>query len=136
MDPKIPASTPLLAAVPADVRAQVLAKARQRTYESGETVVREGESALNLFIVASGHARVERVGRKSPLRLGPGDFFGELALIEQHERTATVVADGELTCYLIPAWEFRALLKDYPQMALPMLNAMIARLHAQEHHAH
>lgn len=112
----------------------MLANAKHRTYAPGDTVVREGDSALNLFLVADGHARVEREGAGQVGRLQPGDFFGELGLIEQHGRTATVVAEDELTCYLLPAWEFRALLKEHPAMAVPMLEALIARLHGREHH--
>ena len=134
MQPPDPARIPLLAVLGAKDRARVLQRAKHRTYEPGETVVREGDSALNLFIVAAGHARVEREGVGSVGRLQPGDFFGELGLIEQHGRTATVVAEEELTCYLLPAWEFRALLKEHPAMAVPMLEAVIARLHGREHH--
>ena len=117
-------------------RERVLAYAKHRTYAPGDVLVTEGESAAHLFVIASGHARVERSGSGALGRLGPGDFFGELALIEEHERTATVVAEDELTCWIIPAWEFRALLKEHPAMAVPMLNVMIARLHGREHHPH
>lgn len=129
-----PARIPLLAALSPRDRARVLEHAKQRTYAPGETVVREGDSALNLFIVADGHARVLRDDVGQVGRLQAGDFFGELGLIEQHGRTATVVAEDELTCILLPAWEFRSLLKEHPAMAVPMLEAVIARLHGREHH--
>ena len=129
-----PARIPLLAVLSAKDRARVLDHAKQRTYAPGETVVREGDSALNLFIIAGGRARVERDDVGAVGRLEPGDFFGELGLIEQHGRTATVVAEDELTCILLPAWEFRSLLKEHPAMAVPMLEAVIARLHGREHH--
>lgn len=132
--PPDPTRIPLLAVLSEKERARVLANAKHRTYAPGDTVVREGDSALNLFLVASGHARVEREGAGQVGRLQPGDFFGELGLIEQHGRTATVVAEDELTCYLLPAWEFRSLLKEHPAMAVPMLEALIARLHGREHH--
>jgi CRP-like cAMP-binding protein len=75
---------------------------------------------------------VANAGRVGTLQ--PGDFFGELALIEEHGRTATVIAETELTCLLISAWEFKASLEEHPEMAIPMLKAIIARLHRQEHH--
>jgi CRP/FNR family transcriptional regulator len=128
-----PARIPLLAVLSAKDRARVVKYAKHRTYEPEDIVVREGDPALNLFLVADGHARVEREGAGPVGRLGPGDFFGELGLIEQHGRTATVIAEDELTCYLLPAWEFRSLLKDHPEMAIPMLEALIARIHGREH---
>jgi CRP-like cAMP-binding protein len=134
MDPQAANSIPLLAVLSPKVRAEVLENARHRTFAPGDVVVREGESALHFYIVASGHARIERADQGLVARLGPGDFFGELALIEEHDRTATVSAEDELTCYLLPAWDFRALLKEHPEMALPMLEALIARIHRREHH--
>jgi CRP/FNR family transcriptional regulator, cyclic AMP receptor protein len=134
MSPPDPATIPLLAPLSAKDRATVLKYAKQRTYAPGEVVVQEGDPALHLYIVASGHARVERAGQGPVGRMQPGDFFGELALIEEHGRTATVVADDELTCYLVPMWEFRSLLDEHPRMAVPMLHAMIARLHGRERH--
>jgi CRP-like cAMP-binding protein len=134
MDPHGTESIALLAVLKPKVRDEVLGNARRRTYAPGDVLVREGDSALHLYIIAAGHARVERTEQGTVGRLGPGDFFGELALIEDHDRTATVIAEDELTCYLIPAWEFRALLQEHPEMAVPMLNALIARLHRREHH--
>jgi CRP-like cAMP-binding protein len=125
---------PLLAVLSDKDRKQVLRNAKRRTYRAGDTVVHEGDQSLNLYIVAAGHARVEREGRGQVGRMGPGDFFGELGLIEEHERTATVIADDDLTCLLLPAWEFRSLLKEHPEMAVPMLHALIARVHGVEHH--
>ena len=134
MDPHGTESIALLAVLKPKVRDEVLANARRRTFAAGDTLVREGDSALHLYIIGAGHARVERAEQGTVGRLGPGDFFGELALIEDHDRTATVVAEDELTCYLIPAWEFRALLQEHPEMALPMLQTLIARIHRREHH--
>jgi CRP-like cAMP-binding protein len=93
------------------------------------------DDALNLFLLASGRARVEQDGRVIGV-MGPGDFFGELGILQQHSRTATVVAETELSCVLIPAWEFRSLLAEHPEMAVPMVHALIARLHRVSPHQH
>jgi CRP/FNR family transcriptional regulator, cyclic AMP receptor protein len=130
------ASIPILAALSERDRAKVLGYARRRTFAPGEVVVREGDSSLNLFLVVSGHARVEVEGAPAPAHIGPGDFFGEIGLIQQHARTATIVADDELTCILLPAWEFRSLLVEHPEMAVPMVHALIARLHGMSPHHH
>jgi CRP-like cAMP-binding protein len=126
-------SIPLLAVLNKRAREQVLRTAREAHYTAGQTVVREGDPATVLYLIVSGHAAVEKAGSKVG-SMGPGEFFGELALIEDHGRTATVVAEDELECLLISAWEFRASLEEHPQMAIPMLNAIIARLHRSEHH--
>jgi CRP-like cAMP-binding protein len=126
---------PVLAVLKPKDRETVLWSARQRTYAPGDVVVTEGDSALNLFLIVSGEARVEQNGVEIG-RLGQGQFFGELGIIEQHPRTATVVAVDSLTCVLLPAWEFRSLLREHPEMAVPMLEALIARLHGLSPHQH
>ena len=134
MQPPDPSRIPILAALKPKDRDRIIRYEKHRTWEPGDVVVREGEQALNLFLVADGTARVEREGAGEVGRIGPGDFFGELGLIEEHARTATVIAQDRLTCYLLPAWEFRTLLREHPEMAVPMLEALIARLHRREHH--
>lgn len=135
MDSVTAAAIPILAGLSKQALGEVLRSARERTFAPGELVVRQGEPALHLYLIARGSARVERHGESWSGRLRAGDFFGELGIIEDHGRTATVIAEDELTCLMLPAWEFRALLKEHPGMALPMLHAVIARLHRREHHA-
>lgn len=126
---------PVLATLKPKDRETVLWSARQRTYAPGEVVIREGDSALNLFLIASGRARVEQGGVE--LRpLAQGEFFGELGILQEHPRTATVTAIDELTCILLPAWEFRSLLREHPEMAVPMLETVISRLHGLSPHHH
>jgi CRP-like cAMP-binding protein len=134
MDTDTAASIPLLAALKPRAREQVLRSAREQHYQPGDVVVSEGDPATRLYLIAKGRARVERGDVGKVGRLEAGDFFGELALIEEHGRTATVIAETEMTCLLIPAWEFKASLQEHPEMAIPMLDAIIARLHNREHH--
>jgi CRP-like cAMP-binding protein len=133
MDPQTVASIPLLAVLKPRALEQVLRTAREQRFRPGDVVVSQGDPATRLFLIAAGTARVEQGGEVIG-RMEAGEFFGELALLEQHGRTATVIADSDLTCVIIPAWEFRASLSEYPEMAIPMLEAVIRRLHAHEGH--
>ncbi|MCV0404376.1 MAG: cyclic nucleotide-binding domain-containing protein [Chloroflexi bacterium] len=127
------ASVPLLAGLNNRIRKRLADTGKRRTYAAGDDIVRQGSSGTALYIVLSGNARVERDGE----RLGSvkaGDFFGELALIEEHPRSASVIADSETECLLFPAWEFTALLDEHPEIAVPIMRALITRLHKREHH--
>jgi CRP-like cAMP-binding protein len=134
MDPKRAANIPLLAVLDRRGLDNVLRTAREQTYAPGNVVVAQGDPATRLFIIVSGTAAVEQEDQGRVGTLGEGEFFGELALIEAHGRTATVRADSELTCLVIPAWEFKASLEEHPKMAIPMLETIISRLHRREHH--
>ncbi|MEP7082165.1 MAG: cyclic nucleotide-binding domain-containing protein [Chloroflexota bacterium] len=127
------ASVPLLAGLDDRVRRRLAQIGKRRTYAAGETIVEEGEKGVALYVILSGRVRVERSGEALG-ELGPGDFFGELALIEDEPRSATVIAVDETECILFVAWEFRALIKEQPQVAVPIMLALIERLHRRERH--
>ncbi len=127
------ATVPLLADLDDRVRRRLAEVGKRRTYGADEVIVKEGSTGTALYIILSGRARVERESQTLG-ELAPGDFFGELALIEEHPRSATVVAAAETDCLLFPAWEFTALLKEHPEVAVPIMRALIARLHRREHH--
>jgi CRP-like cAMP-binding protein len=114
----------------------VLGNATTRTYAPGATLVAEGEPSVNLYFILEGHARVATAAQGQRGLLGPGDFFGELGIIERHPRTATITAEDELTVVMVSAWEFRDVLEAHPQMAVPMLYAMVSRLHGVVPHEH
>lgn len=113
-------------------------RCHKRTYSRNETILDKGSQSREVFFVLKGSVSVitfSPAGREVTLAaVKAGDFFGELALIEEHGRTATVIAETDLTCLLISAWEFKASLEEHPEMAIPMLKAIIGRLHRQERH--
>lgn len=127
------ASVPLLADLNDRVRRRLAEVGKRRTYAAGDPIVKEGSTGTALYIILSGRARVEREGAALG-ELSSGDFFGELALIEEEPRSATVVAVDDTDCLLFPAWEFTALLKEHPEIAVPIMRALIGRLHRREHH--
>ncbi len=131
------ASVPLLAGLDKRTLERVAEQGKRRTYAQGEAIISQDAPASALYIILRGHVAVERGQGDAPSlvgEMGPGDFFGELALIEEHARSATVRATEETECILFVAWEFTALLKEHPAIAVPIMNALIARIHRREHH--
>jgi CRP/FNR family cyclic AMP-dependent transcriptional regulator len=131
------ADVPLLASLDRKTLERLAEQGKRRSYAPGETIVREGEPASALYVILSGRVRVERRGMGGSqvvAELLPGDFFGELALIEEEPRTATVTAIDQTECILFVAWEFTALLKSNAGMAYALLRALIERIHRREHH--
>ena len=103
----------------------------ERTFEPGETVAEEGQGGVGFFVIREGNAKVE-VGGQQVRTLGPGDHFGEIALITEGPRTATVKADSELKCYGLTPWEFRPLVQTNANIAWKILQAL-ARQVDQRH---
>lgn len=103
------------------------------SFAPGDAVVREGDPATRLYLIVKGTVRVEQAAVGEVATLGEGNFFGELALLERHGRSATVTAVDDVECIAVSAWEFRSTLKEHPEIALPMLEELIARLHRTEH---
>jgi CRP/FNR family transcriptional regulator, cyclic AMP receptor protein len=104
---------------------------KERTFPEGESIAQEGEEGYRFFIIESGQARVLVHGDERA-RLGPGDYFGDVAMIDRGERTATVEAASEMKCYSLTFWDFRPLVEGDPRIAWPLLQAMAKRLRAAE----
>lgn len=100
---------------------------KERIYESGSDIVKQGEPGVGFFLIAEGRVDVARDGKR--LRsMGPGEFFGEMALMEERIRTATVTAKERTRCLQLVRWDFRALLKENPDLAVQMLEVVVQRL--------
>jgi CRP/FNR family transcriptional regulator, cyclic AMP receptor protein len=106
--------------------------AEQVRFGSGRTVVQYGSRGNTFFVITEGKARV-MVGYSNRVmaRLGPGDFFGELALLDGGPRTASVIAETPLVTIRIARTEFRKMLTSHPDVALKMLEELSSRLRAE-----
>jgi len=104
---------------------------KERTFEPGESVVAEGEHVSRFFVIESGEAVVKVHGDERG-RLGPGDYFGDVAMIDQGDRTASIEAVSDLECYGLTFWDFRPLIESDARIAWPLLQAMAKRLRAAE----
>src|SRR6476646_4762551 len=102
------------------------ARCRERTVGPGTNVTTEGEmSGVGFFVVGSGEASVN-VGGKDVATLGPGDHFGEIALVREAVRTATVTATTELRLLEIPFWDFRDFAHANPDVTWKLLQHVVA----------
>ena len=110
---------------------QIARLLKERRFAKGETVIREGTGGAAFFIIESGEAAVSSKG--AALRtLGPGDHFGEVALIDGGPRSATVTATTDLVCYGLTFWEFRPLVERNGTIAWKLLQALAQRLRAAD----
>jgi CRP/FNR family transcriptional regulator, cyclic AMP receptor protein len=103
----------------------------ERRFSAGDSIALEGEGGLMFFVVESGEASVEVQGQQVG-KLGPGDSFGEIALIDRRPRTATVTAASDLRTFGLPVFVFRPFVESRPQVAWKLLEAMADRLEAAE----
>jgi CRP-like cAMP-binding protein len=104
---------------------------KEQHYGPGQPIVVEGQTGLGLYIISDGSAEVAR-GNRSIKKLGVGDFFGEIALLDDLPRTADVRAITETTCLTLAKWEFLGELEAHPQMALPLLPMLSMRIREVE----
>jgi CRP/FNR family cyclic AMP-dependent transcriptional regulator len=105
---------------------QVALAFKERSFPEGYTIMKEGLGGAAFFLIESGEAAVS-MGGKERTRLKPGDYFGEVALIDEGARTATVTAATDLTCYGLTLWEFRPLVRQNGEIGWKLLQTLAAR---------
>ena len=100
---------------------------KEVTHRQGSVLAREGDSGVGFFLILDGEVSVALAGR--PLRkMVPGDFFGEISLLDGGPRTATCTAQTEVTTLGITPWTFKRLIEQNPSIASKMLKVMAQRL--------
>ena len=122
---------PLFADLDRRELAGVASSMKERTFNAGQTIASEGQTGIGFFVIAEGTAKVTQGGEERAT-LGPGDYFGEIALIDDGLRTASVTADSELKAYGLTSWEFRPLVESNASIAWKLLKTMAARLRDAE----
>ena len=103
---------------------------KERTFRAGETVTTEGAGGVGFFVIENGEARVS-VGGQERRRLGPGDYCGEVALLTDSPRTATIVAETDLHCFGMTSWDFKPLVETHSSIAWKLLQAMARNYQGQ-----
>lgn len=118
---------PLFAGLPRRHLQRIARESDEQTFARGETIVQEGLLGEAMFVVLEGEAKVVRRGRKVAAML-PGDFFGELSVIDGGPRTASVVAETPMRVLRVFRRTLTALWRDDPKLAIRVLDGMVRRV--------
>jgi CRP/FNR family transcriptional regulator, cyclic AMP receptor protein len=118
---------PLFAGLDNKELQQIASSMRERKFKAGDTVTQEGAGGVGFFVVEEGQADVS-VGGQAKGSVGPGDYFGEIALINESPRTATLTARTDMLCYGMTPWDFRPLVESNSTIAWKLLTAMAEKM--------
>ena len=105
---------------------QLSRQMHERRFPEGAEVTTEGATGAGFFVIVEGNADVS-IGGEHRTTLGPGDHFGEVALIDDGVRSASITAATDLLCYGLTPWEFRPFVEDHPQVAWALLETLARR---------
>ena len=121
------ASTPLFAACSRRELQRIAKAGDELTVDEGTVLVEQGATGRECYIVLDGKAAVRRGGRKVAT-VGPGDAIGELSLLDHGPRTATVVAESEMTLLVLGSRQFAGVLEDVPSLARKLMASLASRI--------
>jgi CRP/FNR family transcriptional regulator, cyclic AMP receptor protein len=125
--PELLDGVPLFSGLHRREREQIAESMKVRALEPGETIAVEGEQGVGFFVIESGTARVTVAGENRRM-LGPGDSFGEIALISKAPRSATVTAETPVRCWGLTSWEFRPIVQGNASVAWSLLESLAKML--------
>jgi CRP-like cAMP-binding protein len=107
---------------------------KERSFQQGDTLTSEGRGGVGFFVIDEGEAKVS-VHDEERAHLGPGDYFGEIALITESDRTATITAETDMRCYGMTMWDFRPLVESNASIAWNLLQSLATKLRESEERA-
>lgn len=103
-----------------------------RAYKKGDVIVKQGEMAVAFYLITKGHVNVahgdEGENQTALASLGPGEFFGEMAILDSYPRSASVVAVEDTECLVLSRWDFLAEVRSNPFIAVQMLPVLSRRI--------
>lgn len=100
---------------------------KERKFETGQPIVSKGDTGIGFYLILEGAVEV-RSNRKTLSKLGPGQFFGEMSILDNQPRSADVVTVEPSRVLFLSAWSFKTLISDNPKIALKMLQEFVRRL--------
>jgi CRP-like cAMP-binding protein len=127
-------NVPLLVELDERELEQLAKQMHERRFPEGADVTSEGAGGAGFFVIAEGNADVTVAGEHRA-SIGPGDFFGEIALIDTGVRSASITAATELLCYGLTPWEFRPFVEEHPKVAWALLQTLAGRLREAQSHS-
>ena len=128
---------PLFAGISAESMSRLTAVAGEQEFGAGQFIVRQGQVGTGLYVIVDGSVRVERGADNVLATLKAGDFFGELSVIDQQPRNASVQADEPTTVLAVASWDLLALLEQDPALSLNLIKGLVVRVRAAgEQHRH
>jgi CRP-like cAMP-binding protein len=112
---------------------------QERKFPAGSVLMQQGDTGAGLFVITSGHVKVTQAtdpdrAEENLRTMGPGEVLGEMALLDDLPRSATVTAVDDVTALLLPIWEFRTILHSNPDIAVKLLATLSHRLRKAESH--
>jgi CRP-like cAMP-binding protein len=120
-------NAPLFANLPKKDIKHLVAALTERQIPAGTVIIEQGKPGVGFFVIGTGSATVT-IRSKAIRSLGPGDHFGEVALIDDGPRMAEVTADTDMECFALPSWQFRAFVKDHPDVAWALMQSLVKRI--------
>ena len=125
------AQVPLFSMLPKKELDKLVREAHERTFPAGTVLTDEEKTGVTFGVIVAGRAAVSVHGR--PVRvLGPGDYFGEMALIDRSFRSAKIMAETDLRCLMFVTWVFRPFAMEHPESAWALLEMMVQRVRDAE----
>jgi CRP-like cAMP-binding protein len=122
-------SVPLFAGASKKELQAIASAVKEVDHDAGDVLATEGQSGVGFFLIVDGTARVIVNGRTRG-RMGPGDVFGEIAVLDGGPRSATVIAETHVKMLGLTPWVFKGLLAQYPSLTMKLLHVVAARLRA------
>lgn len=105
----------------------IIKVSEERKFETGDIILGKGEGGVGFYLIMDGSVEV-KTDSKILAKLGPGQFFGEMSVIDNQPRSADVIAAEPSRCFIVSEWSFKALISENPRIALKMLQELVRRL--------
>jgi len=122
---------PIFSNCSAEEISAIASLAQEAVFEPAQIIVTQGSPGQAFYMITSGRVEILRDGGLLGV-FGPGDFFGEMSLLDSAPRSATIKALDEVSCLMLSSWDFKALLERHPSIAIKLLEVLSRRLRATD----